>query len=201
MGRVAREDAMPKMLLAALLLTAWSPAQAQQPPTEQKGDAPRPHEPEKPGVDDMARDAALQPLVDTNLKKREIPPELQRIEADPYSIDGLRKCAQINAAIVELDGVLGPDIDAAEPMSRGDKRRRAAGEVAKGLVGGLIPFRGLVREISGAGEAQRRYHAAVEAGLIRRAFLKGYAKARRCRLPVMAKAPSDAADKEKSASR
>ncbi len=41
----------------------------------------------------------------------------------------------------------------------------------------LIPFRGLVREVSGAGPAERRLNAAIDAGIARRGFLRGLQRA------------------------
>jgi hypothetical protein len=52
----------------------------------------------------------------------------------------------------------------------------------KSVVNAIIPFRGLVRELSGAGPAQRRLEADIQAGYARRGFLRGVATARKCRL-------------------
>lgn len=170
---------------AAMLLVAAAPQDAgADPARQQPGPADESEDDRAPDMDDMARDAALQPLVDVNIKKREINPLLVAAADDPYSLMGIHHCRDIEFALMRLDDVLGPDIDEVDPMTIGQKRRKAAGEMAKGLVGGLIPFRGMVREITGAGDAQRRYHAAWEAGLMRRAFLKGYGKAIRCNAPA-----------------
>ena len=65
--------------------------------------------------------------------------------------------------------------------------------VGRSVVNSLIPFRGLVREISGAAPAERRLQAAVTAGIARRGYLRGLAGARSCKIaPVAPVAEKDA---------
>jgi hypothetical protein len=52
------------------------------------------------------------------------------------------------------------------------------------VVNSLIPFRGIVREVSGAAAKERRMRAAVNAGLARRGYLRGLAATKGCRLPA-----------------
>ena len=56
------------------------------------------------------------------------------------------------------------------------------GTVGRTVVNSLIPFRGLVREISGAAPAERRLNAAIQASFARRGFLRGVATGRGCKL-------------------
>jgi hypothetical protein len=126
-------------------------------------------------------DAVTQPLADVNLKRRGIPPLLTAIRANPYSLDGIRTCRDIIAAISALDSVLGDDVDRIEADPQARERRETAAGLTGGLIAGLIPFRALIREVSGARSAQDDYREAVYAGVIRRGFLKGYGQARRCR--------------------
>ena len=49
------------------------------------------------------------------------------------------------------------------------------------VVNSLIPFRGVVREISGAAAADRRLQAATDAGIARRGFLRGVYQTRGCK--------------------
>ena len=49
------------------------------------------------------------------------------------------------------------------------------------LVDSIIPFRGLVREVSGAASSERRVQIATYAGVARRGFLHGMYRARGCR--------------------
>lgn len=124
-----------------------------------------------------------QPLSDANLKRSEIPPQLLAILDDPYSLKGIRRCRELIVAVDELNAVLGADLDAPVEVSRGQKRRNAAMFVTGGVISRLIPFRYLIREISGANRADNRYRAAIYAGVVRRGFLKGYGKSRGCRPP------------------
>lgn len=132
---------------------------------------------------ETAVDVATQPAEDLNLKKTKIPEELQEVEQAPYSMEGISGCRSIQNAVKRLDKVLGHDLDVVEEDSKGDKRRKTAGSIGKSLVGGLIPFRGLVREITGAAAEERRYNQAVYAGVVRRSFLKGIGKQRGCSFP------------------
>lgn len=120
-----------------------------------------------------------QPVQDVGAKKIEIPPALERARDDAYSLDGLRTCAQLRRETAALTKVLGPDFAAG-----GEKRENRAGRLAeaggKTIINTIIPFRGLVREISGAGPAQRRLNLAIDAGFARRGFLRGVAVGRRC---------------------
>ncbi len=132
---------------------------------------------QKHSTGQIVGDVATQPLQDMNLKNKHIPLVLELARGDPYSTTGLRTCGSIKAAIGTLTAQLGPDFDSPE-----DRRanRVTAGGVAKGVVQGLIPFRGVIREISGAATAQRQWDAAVDAGIARRGFLRGVARSRQC---------------------
>lgn len=121
----------------------------------------------------------IQPAKDVGAEKIKIPPVLERARDDPYSLDGLRTCAQIGRETGALTEALGPDFAVG-----GKKRENKAGRLAeaggKTIVNAIIPFRGLIREISGAGPAQRRLNIAIDAGFARRGFLRGVALGRRC---------------------
>jgi hypothetical protein len=123
---------------------------------------------------------ATQPARDVGLERTTIPPLLERAAADPYSLTGLRTCAQIAAALAELDGVLGPDFDV-PPAASGSRAGRVAEAGGRALVDAVIPFRGVVRELSGSAGADRRLRAATDAGIARRGFLRGVHRTRGCR--------------------
>lgn len=131
----------------------------------------------------MVTDTVTQPLSDINLKRREIPPELLAIRDDPYALDGLRTCRAIIAEVKRLDAVLGPDFDQTLADDAGQKRRESVKTVAGGLIASLIPFRALIREVSGANKSDEAFRAAIYAGVVRRGFLKGYGQHRRCKAP------------------
>jgi hypothetical protein len=120
-----------------------------------------------------------QPIKDVGLLREEAPALLKEAQKAPYSLKGLQSCAQLNKAIADLTAILGPDIDTVDetgaPLSM-----RLADEAAKGAVGALIPFRGLVREVSGAAGNDRKLRAASTTGIARRAYLKGVRTSRGC---------------------
>ncbi len=143
------------------LLVAATPAIAQQ----------------KQTTGQVVGDVATTPLQDVNIKKKRIPEILELARGDPYSTTGLGNCGAINNAIGALTAELGPDFDSPE-----ERKGLNAGKVAKGVVQSLIPFRGVIREVSGAANAQREWDAAVDAGIARRGFLRGIARTRGCRV-------------------
>ena len=149
-----------RILMLGLLIAA-TPAVAQQ----------------KQTTGQVVGDVATTPLQDVNIKKKRIPEILELARGDPYSTTGLGKCASLKSAIGALTAQLGPDFDSPE-----ERKGISAGGVAKGVVQSLIPFRGVIREVSGAAGAQREWDAAVDAGIARRGFLRGIARSRGCRV-------------------
>jgi hypothetical protein len=101
--------------------------------------------------------------------------------AEPYSLKGLNGCADYAAAIKRLTAVLGPDVDSPEARAASGTSTEFVLGAAESVVSGLIPGMGIIRRVSGAAAAQRRAEAAVLAGQLRRAFLKGRASGRGCR--------------------
>lgn len=140
-----------------------------------------------------AEDVASTPLSDLNLKKDEVPPILLSAREATYDLGGLRTCRAIGAEIVQLDAVLGPDIDVASDKTRDEKRGNAVGNVAKSVLTSFIPFGGVIREVSGAASRERQWQVTLYAGASRRAFLKGYGQARGCRYPARAATAAQAA--------
>ena len=147
--------------------------------------------------DVSAVDVVATPVSDLGLRNGKIPPILEAAVADPYDMAGVRTCAQISTRVGELDAVLGPDRDI--PQDRAEKL--SAGRVAQAAVGQFIPFRGLIREVSGANSHQRKVDDAVEAGIARRSFLKGYGQARGCPYPAREITPAALAALEAQAAR
>lgn len=133
---------------------------------------------QRDSVGEDAVDAVTQPLSDLNLRSKEIPDLLLVAQSAPYDISELGECADLRAEIARLDDVLGADADE-PPESDGVINRglKAGGN----LLGGLIPFRGLVRQVSGAEAEHARWEAAIYAGVARRSFIKGLLKGRECR--------------------
>ena len=135
------------------------------------------------GTGEMMGDAVTQPLADINLKRKGVPSELLAVRDRPYDLTGIRTCRQIIAEVTKLDALLGDDFDKIEVNSRDRKRKEGAAGVTRGLISGLIPFRALIREVSGARSSDQDYREAVYAGVVRRSYLKGLGTARRCKAP------------------
>lgn len=164
-------------------------------------------QPDKPVTerDVTPADVVTTPANDLNLRRNEIPVLLLAAQEKPYDIRGLKRCSALASAVGELDAVLGADIDLPGDDSRDGP---SAGRLAVWAVGSFIPFRGAIREISGANAHQRRMQEAIRAGFARRAFLKGVGEAKGCRYParsappaVIAAAAAKPEDKPKAASR
>jgi hypothetical protein len=115
---------------------------------------------------------------------KEVPPKLLAIQEYPYSLAGLGKCGALVKEITELNEVLGPDVNEQVDKDRAKKREETAGRVAGTVAGGIIPFRGLIGEVTGANAERRRYAMAVYAGTVRRGFLKGVGLERGCKAPA-----------------
>lgn len=129
---------------------------------------------------DTARSIASQPAKDVGAVKQDIPPVLMIASSNPYSRKSTGSCGEIKRSIAALNDVLGPDfkVGAEQNENRLGKVAEAGG---KTIVNSIIPFRGLVREVTGAAPAQRRLNAAIDAGYARRGFLKGAAAFKGCR--------------------
>jgi len=131
------------------------------------------------GARDAAADIVSQPVRDVGLSRKEIPPPLVLASDNPYGLTGLKTCRQLAAALSELNDSLGPDLDgAAYHENRAAKFAQAGGAA---VVNSIIPFRSLVREVTGAAPADRRMRAAINAGFARRGYLRGVYSARGCR--------------------
>lgn len=115
---------------------------------------------------------------------KEVPQKLKDIQDDPYSLSGLRRCAAIIAEVHELNAVLRPDVNERVDKSLGKKREQTAARVAGSAIGSIIPFGGIIGEVTGANAERRRYNEAVYAGTVRRGFLKGVGLQKGCRSPA-----------------
>lgn len=124
-------------------------------------------------------DAITQPLSDLNLRSKDIPLILETAQEAPYDLSGIEGCGAVNDEIRRLEDVLGPDADA-PPDKEGiiNKGLKLGGK----FLGGFIPFRGVVRQLSGANAERAKWQAAIYAGVARRSFLKGYARGLGCEI-------------------
>lgn len=131
--------------------------------------------------------AVTTPLRDLGVMKVDIPQVLIDALEDPYLRPPRNaKCPQLIALIRPLNEALGPDIDTvpAEDPGMSQRGKTTALGVAGDLAGGAIPFRGVVRKLSGAEGHDKLVSAAIVAGHTRRAYLKGLGEARGCGPPA-----------------
>jgi hypothetical protein len=132
-------------------------------------------------------EAVVAPLNDLNLVKAEIPEVLLQAAAAPYAVPVELSCQKLSALIVDLDEYLGLDLDAPKAASgpslleRGAEQAENAGvSMIRSTTQSIIPFRGWVRKLSGAERYSKKVSAAITAGSVRRAFLKGMRTAQGC---------------------
>lgn len=135
----------------------------------------------------LVADAITSPLSDLNLIQAEIPPVLLDAQKQPYAVPAEATCTDLVAKIGELDTVLGADVDA--PAASTDiglvdqgtnEAKNAAVGALQDTAGGILPFRGWLRKLSGAERHSREVASAIVAGTVRRAFLKGLKISKRC---------------------
>lgn len=131
--------------------------------------------------------AARAPLRDLNVTRTQIPEVLLAAMADPYERPPKKfTCAQLVQRIQPLNDALGADLDAPrvdEDDLLDNGRSTAYGAVAD-VASSAIPFRGWVRKLSGAERHDRYVQAAITAGAVRRAYLKGLGESRGCNPPA-----------------
>lgn len=131
-------------------------------------------------------DAALSPLSDFNLRKRERPEILMRLEAeDLYFVGDSPGCEWLAVRVAELDEVLGNDYDVEEEPESTLKKIGKAGKGAAlagvaSAAGTYIPGRGIVRSVSGAKARQKETREIYQKGVARRSYLKGIAATQGC---------------------
>lgn len=155
--------------LAATLLVACASPSATTPATSSVG---------------AAEQAAATPLNDLHLVRAEIPPVLLGALKAPYALPAAGACEALAADVQALDAVLGADLDVKAPPSDPGLIERGAVDALRGAAEGVVPFRGWVRKLSGAERYERNVAAAIAAGTVRRAFLKGLAQAGGCQPPA-----------------
>lgn len=135
-------------------------------------------------------DAASTPLHDLNLIHAEIPVILQAAQKNPYGLGADASCSSLSSEIGELDTVLGADLDAPTTPKNPSIIERGTDEFKNAAVGAVqrsgesvIPFRAWVRKLTGAERYSKKVAAAIVAGTVRRAFLKGVRFSKSCEVP------------------
>jgi hypothetical protein len=129
---------------------------------------------------------AESPLRDLNLLRTKIPEVLLQAMADPYERPGRGRCEDLLERLRPLDDALGDDLDAPSQKTESmvDKGKSTVLTVASGAASDVIPFRGWIRKLSGAERHDRYVQAAITAGAVRRAYLKGLGEAKGCNPPA-----------------
>jgi hypothetical protein len=133
--------------------------------------------------------AATTPLSDLNVVRAEIPPVLVAAQKAPYAVPGDKSCAAIGAEVQALDAALGADLDTPATHANPSLIERSASDALRRTAEGVIPFRGWVRKLSGAERYSREVAAAIAAGTIRRAYLKGLGGNAGCDAPAAPRKP------------
>lgn len=129
---------------------------------------------------DQVSGATVTPFNDLNLVKAPIPEVLSVAQTAPYAFPEARTCTDLRASVQALDDVLGPDLDAPPSEDAQNAVERGLANAVQNAAEGIIPYRGWVRKITGAERHAKHISAAIAAGTVRRAFLKGIAKAESC---------------------
>lgn len=131
-------------------------------------------------------DAAKTPFRDLNVLPQKIPSILRNAADDAYRAPRAYNCRAIAGEITSLEEVLGDDFDAPPPPppNKEEKRTGTANMVLKGAAGSIVPFRGWVRQLTGAERHAQQVQNAIAAGRVRRAYLKGIGQMMRCRWPA-----------------
>lgn len=119
-----------------------------------------------------------QPLRDLSILQ-ETPAEiLVRAQVAPYAPPATPACASIAEELALLEAALGPDIDGPKAGEKDDLASKLAADAVGDLIG--LPYRGIVRRVTGAERREREARARKLAGSIRRGFLKGWARSVGC---------------------
>jgi hypothetical protein len=128
------------------------------------------------------------PLADLNLIETRIPAALGTALKNPYAEPTDTSCESLAEQVTALDEALGADLDT--PIAN-----KSEGLIARTLVSesvsairknseAVVPFRNWVRKLSGAERKSKTVAAAISAGGIRRAYLKGIGQANKCNAPA-----------------
>jgi hypothetical protein len=152
----------------------------------------------KPAMETQVMGAVTSPLSDFNLIRAEISPELNAAMKGPYLMPVDKSCEGIGAEVSALDRIIGPDLDALSANKIAGLFEQGQSELSNAAIGalrstveGVIPFRSWIRRFSGADRHSKDVTAALAAGVVRRAFLKGLGQASGCVAPAAPLPPAE----------
>jgi len=142
-------------------------------------------------VRDGFDDAVTAPLADLNVRRDRIPTVLLQAQANPYDQRNLTRCSTVRAEVVRLDEALGPDRDEPVAPDAPNLNERAQDALAEAALDAIrraatdfIPYRSWIRQFSGAEARSKTVQDSIEAGRLRRAFLKGLGMRLNCAPPA-----------------
>jgi hypothetical protein len=127
------------------------------------------------------------PLHDLNLTNQKIPEVLLLAMADPYARLPTPSCREIDAQIAGLTAALGPDFDQAgtiEDSSLHGKMGSTSLSLLHSAAESVLPYNSFVATLSGAQRRDALVIKAINAGGIRRGYLKGLGEAQGCATPA-----------------
>lgn len=186
------------LLIASALVACAAPRKAPLPPGA--ADTSPPPAAARNGTDTKLAQAVTAPLTDLNLVREAIPPVLQAAQKAPYGPPADGSCPTLAREVEALDAALGADLDATASGTDPTLAERGAEAATDAVIGavrntteGVIPFRGWVRKLTGAERYAKEVAAAIAAGTIRRAYLKGLGTAAGCPPPAAPRQPAPAA--------
>jgi hypothetical protein len=153
--------------------------------------------------------AAITPLGDLNMVQEKIPAVLRDArQKGAYALPDPLDCPHVQDEIQRLTVALGADLDdpaGARKSSLLERGGDAAEDYGVGFVRrtveGVVPFRSWLRKLTGAEKHSKEVSAAIVAGGVRRAYLKGLRQGMGCvpapvsaaaSAPVPAESPSPA---------
>lgn len=180
------------LCLPLLLVACATPPSASTPPSTDGKEvvATQPSEASGP-TGGQVGEAVTAPLRTLNLIKPEVAAALRVAAEAPYAVPQPLTCFAIATEVLVLNAALGADLDAIASntsASLADRGSEAANKAAIGALrnaaDGLVPYGGLVRQLSGANRAAKEAADARVAGVVRRAYLKGLGQAMKCEAPA-----------------
>jgi hypothetical protein len=139
-------------------------------------------DPPKPASegDNTIGGAIAQPARDLNVMREKIPPPLAIAASAPYLPPA--DCQSADTEIAQLTRVLGGDIDAPDTSNGDNPAEAAVAGAVRSAIG--LPFRGVIRRLSGAEKRDQTFRAAVMAGMVRRGYLRGVRAQMNCDAPT-----------------
>lgn len=146
---------------------------------------------EESDVTDRVGQAAITPLSDLNVVQQKIPAALlEARDGGAYKVPEKLDCPSVQYEITRLDVALGADFDAGDKdkpslLERGgDMAENYGVGFVRRTMEGFVPFRSWLRKLTGAEKHSKQVAAAIAAGGVRRAYLKGLRQGLGCPVPA-----------------